>query len=90
MHNSIDVSFLSDTIVLLRFFEAAGEMRKAISVVKKRSGIHELSIREYRLFPEGMRVGPQLQEFHGVLTGVPTYEGSHEPLLRSDGAVSGG
>ena len=89
--NPIDLSFLSDTIILLRFFEAAGEVRKAISVVKKRTGVHELAIREYGLFPHGMRVGPQLKEFHGVLTGVPRYMGGNQPLLRNEaGEVSSG
>lgn len=78
----LDLSFLSDTIVLLRFFEAGGEVRKAISVVKKRSGTHEFSIREYRLSPEGVQVGPVLLEFQGVLTGTPSYTGAVAPLLR--------
>lgn len=81
IQNPVDLSFMSDTVVLLRFFEASGEVRKAISVVKKRTGVHELSIREFRLFPEGMQVGPQLMEFRGVLTGVPEYGGSADPLL---------
>ena len=89
MRNPVDLSFLSDTIVLLPFFETSGEVRKAISVVKKRSGVHELSIREYRLFPNGMRVGPKLLEFHGVLTGVPSYAGSNEPLLEEGGRSAG-
>lgn len=80
--NPVDLSFLSDTIVLFRFFEASGEVRKAISVVKKRTGVHELAIREYRLFPNGMRVGPQLLGFQGVLTGVPNYSGADQPLLQ--------
>jgi circadian clock protein KaiC len=54
-------------------------------VVKKRTGVHELSIREFRLFPHGMQVGPQLMDFRGVLTGVPEYQGSAEPLLNSQG-----
>jgi len=81
LQSPLDLSFLSDTIVLLRFFEAGGQVRKAISVVKKRSGVHEASIREYQLFPNRMRVGPVLLEFQGVLTGVPTYIGATEPLL---------
>jgi circadian clock protein KaiC len=72
----IDFSFLSDTIILLRYFEAAGEVRKAISVVKKRSGLHEPSIREYRLSSEGVQVGPMLLEFQGILAGTPTYTGA--------------
>ncbi|CAO3407567.1 ATPase domain-containing protein [Azospirillum largimobile] len=85
VQNPVDLSFMSDTVILLRFFEAGGEVRKAISVVKKRTGVHELSIREFRLFPDGMQVGPKLMDFHGVLTGVPEYKGSQEPLLRSSG-----
>lgn len=87
--NPIDLSFLSDTVVLLRFFEAEGEVRKAISVVKKRTGVHELAIREYRLFPHGMKVGPPLSDFRGVLTGVPKYTGDAEPLLASGGRRPG-
>ena len=81
VQNPVDLSFLSDAVVLLRFFEAAGEVRKAVSVIKKRTGTHELSIREYRLFPHGMEVGPPLRELRGVFTGVPAYAGPHEPLL---------
>ncbi|WP_343054960.1 ATPase domain-containing protein [Azospirillum oleiclasticum] len=81
VQNPIDLSFMSDTVVLLRFFEADGEVRKAISVVKKRTGVHELSIREFRLFPEGMQVGPRLMDFRGVLTGVPSFDGSRDALL---------
>jgi circadian clock protein KaiC len=81
VQNPVDLSFMSDTVVLLRFFETGGEVRKAISVVKKRTGVHELSIREFRLFPDGMQVGPQLMDFRGVLTGVPEYRGPAEPLL---------
>lgn len=81
MHNPIDLSFLSDTVLLLRFFEAAGELRKAVSVIKKRTGVHGLAIHEYRLFPGEMHVGPPLQELQGVLTGVPTYAGPREQLI---------
>ena len=89
VHNPIDLSFLSDTVVLLRFFEAAGQLRKAISVIKKRTGIHKLAIREYRLFPNGMHVGVPLIELQGVLTGVPTYAGPREMLIGSDGDATG-
>ncbi|HEV7253690.1 MAG TPA: ATPase domain-containing protein [Mesorhizobium sp.] len=87
--NPIDLSFLSDTVVLLRFFEAEGQVRKAISVVKKRTGVHELAIREYRLFPHGMKVGPPLSAFRGVLTGVPSYTGDVAPLLGSEDRGTG-
>ncbi|MDT8315429.1 ATPase domain-containing protein [Roseomonas mucosa] len=89
VQNPVDLSFLSDAVVLLRFFEAAGEVRKAISVVKKRTGVHGLSIREFRLFPHGMQVGPPLLELRGVLTGVPAYAGPHEPLLDPAGDEAG-
>jgi len=79
----IDLTYLSDTVVLLRYFEAMGEIRQAISVMKKRSGAHERTIRELRLDSRGIRVGAPLKEFHGVLTGVPTYTGEPAPLLRS-------
>jgi circadian clock protein KaiC len=71
----IDVSYLTDTVLLLRYFEATGQVRKALSVVKKRSGSHETTIREVLLGPEGVRIGPALTEFHGVLTGSPEYVG---------------
>jgi len=80
----IDLSYLADAIVLLRFFEAQGEVRKAISVVKKRTGLHEHNIRELKLGPGRIRVGDPLREFHGVLTGVPHYTGSSSPLLSDD------
>ncbi|MDO9713628.1 ATPase domain-containing protein [Paracraurococcus lichenis] len=89
VQNPVDLSFLSDAVVLLRFFEAAGEVRKAISVVKKRTGVHELSIREYRLFPRGMEVGPPLMDLRGVLTGVPTHVGPQEQLLGSESQGAG-
>lgn len=77
----LDVSFLADTIVLLRYFEAEGQVRKAISVLKNRSGQHEAAIREYRLAQGGIHVGAPIREFQGVLTGVPTYVGTANMLL---------
>jgi circadian clock protein KaiC len=72
----IDVSYLADTIVLLRFFEAHGRVRKAVSVLKKRTSKHEQMIRELEIGPPaGLRVGVPLSDFHGVLTGVPQYLG---------------
>ena len=88
VQNPVDLSFLSDTVVLLRFFEAGGELRKAASVIKRRTGVHELAIREYQLFPNGMRVGQPLLELQGVLTGVPTYTGSHDALIGDRGDAS--
>jgi circadian clock protein KaiC len=76
-----DVSYLADTVVLLRYFEVRGSVRQAISVVKKRSGDHERTIRECAVGKGGLRVGPPLREFQGVLTGVPRYVGEDEPLM---------
>jgi circadian clock protein KaiC len=59
----------------MRYFEAQGEVRQAISVVKKRGGAHERTIREFRLTDKGIEVGHPLREFRGVLTGVPVMEG---------------
>ena len=81
MSSPVDVSYLADTVVLFRFFEAEGQVRKAISVVKKRTGAHETTIRELVVGPDRLRVGTPLTEFHGVLTGIPTYRGGGEPLM---------
>lgn len=72
MHTPIDVSYLADNILVLRYFEAAGEVRQAISMMKKRSGGHERSIRELRLGPDRIHVGAPLSDFQGVLSGSPT------------------
>jgi circadian clock protein KaiC len=82
MHSPIDASYVADGVILLRYFEAAGQVRQAISVVKKRSGWHERTIREFRLDGGGIRVGEALTEFHGVLTGVPVYRGQDSALIR--------
>jgi len=83
-----EVSYLADTVVLMRYFEVSGSVRQAISVVKKRSGDHERTIRECRVQKGGLFVGEPLREFQGVLTGVPTYTGSSAPLLH--GGVNSG
>lgn len=82
----VDVSYLADTVLMLRFFEAAGAVRRAISVVKKRTGQHENTIREMRLSSEGIIVGKPLSDFHGVLTGVPTYMSGSASLLEEPDA----
>lgn len=74
MSNVIDVSYLADTVVLLRYFESRGEVRQAISVLKKRTGAHERTIRELRISAGGLHIGPPLRRFRGVLTGVPKEE----------------
>jgi circadian clock protein KaiC len=76
-----EVSYLADTVVLLRYFEHAGAVRQAISAVKKRSGEHEHTIRECRVARGGLLVGKPLAAFRGVLTGVPEYSGREEPLM---------
>lgn len=87
MQNPADISYLADTVILLRYFEAAGEVKKSISVVKKRSGRHGTEIREFQLGPTRVKVGHALTEFHGVLTGIPTFTGSSDQMMRSgDGA----
>jgi circadian clock protein KaiC len=85
MQTPIDISYLSDTVLMLRYFEAEGRVRRAISIVKKRSGAHEDTIREFRLSAEGLQVGPPLTEFHGIFTGTPIYGGGITPLLGGDG-----
>jgi circadian clock protein KaiC len=82
MNTPVDASYLADAVILLRYFEAGGEVRQALSVMKKRGSSHERTIREFRLGKGGLEVGPPLREFRGVLTGVPNYEGTSAPLLK--------
>jgi circadian clock protein KaiC len=84
MPTPVDMSYLADCIVLFRFFEASGRIRKAISVVKKRTGHHETTIRELKIGPHRLHVGEPLTDFHGILTGVPQYTGSARPLLSGE------
>jgi circadian clock protein KaiC len=81
MQTALDLTYLSDTVVLLRFFEAGGKIRRALSVLKKRTGKHEDTIREYRINSGGVHIGEPLLEFHGVLTGVPTFTGGGATLM---------
>jgi circadian clock protein KaiC len=71
----IDASYLADAVILMRYFETQGEVRQALSVVKKRGGVHERTIREFKMDSSGIVVGPPLREFRGILTGVPVFEG---------------
>ena len=75
MQSPVDVTYLADSVLLFRYFEAFGEVRQAISVVKKRTGQHERFIRELVLSNGEIRVGPPLSSFEGVLTGVPRFLG---------------
>lgn len=81
MVTPVDVSYLVDVVVLLRYFEAEGEVRKAISVVKKRNGRHEAAIRELRMGDDGIRVGEPLRGFRGVLTGTPALVAGDDKLM---------
>jgi circadian clock protein KaiC len=81
MGSPVDVSYLADNVLLFRYFEALGAVRQAISVVKRRSGPHERSIRELRLAPNSIEIGAPLDQFEGVLSGVPKYRGDAKPLL---------
>ena len=84
MHTPIDASYLADAVILLRYFEAQGAVRQAISVVKKRGGRHERTIREFGMSDGTIKVGEPLRAFRGVLTGVPVYEGTAGPLLGTE------
>src|SRR5215211_4686250 len=86
MKAPVDVTYLADTVVLLRYFEALGRVRRAISVIKKRTGAHEDTIREYRIGSSGITLGEPLVNFHGVLRGVPTMVGDLPALLDADKA----
>jgi circadian clock protein KaiC len=85
MGTPVDVSYLADTVLMLRYFEAGGAVRRALSVVKKRSGAHENTIREFQLSSGGIHIGEPLTEFRGVLTGVPLFAGSSGALIEESG-----
>ena len=86
VHSPLELSYLPDTVVLMRFFEAFGEVRQAISTVKRRTGDHERSVRELRIGSHGVQVGREIKDFHGTLTGRLEYTGKTGPLLRDGGA----
>ena len=89
LESVVDVSYLSDNVVLLRFFEADGELKRAMSIMKKRTGGHEATIREYRIDSQGVRVGDPLIGFQGVLSGVPAYSGPTAQFLSDRDAGPG-
>jgi circadian clock protein KaiC len=79
----VDLSYLCDTVISMRHFEAAGEMKLSVAVMKNRTGCHEKTIREFRLEPNrGLRIGEPLKDFQGVLSGVPQYLGRKEQMLK--------
>jgi circadian clock protein KaiC len=84
MQTPLDISYLSDSVLMLRYFELAGSVRRALSVVKKRSGNHEHSIREFRLSGTGINLGPPLKQFSGIFSGTPRFTGEHIPNVLDD------
>jgi circadian clock protein KaiC len=88
MKAPLDVTYLADAVILLRYFEALGQVRRAISVIKKRSGHHESTIREFSISFKGLELGEPLESFQGVLRGVPTYLGEQSPLLQQPPSVA--
>ena len=86
IRSEVDLSYLSDTTVLLRFFESNGRLRRAITVIKSRAATHALTIHELLLNSKGVQIGTALEGFEGVLTGLPTYKGDTAMMLDSDDA----
>jgi circadian clock protein KaiC len=84
MRSPVDLTYVADTVVLLRYFEALGAVRRAVSVIKKRAGVHETTIREFTIGSDGLVVGQPLAEFQGVLRGTPTLVSDSEPLLSDE------
>ncbi|MBV8961497.1 MAG: AAA family ATPase [Hyphomicrobiales bacterium] len=84
MRSPVDITYLADTVILLRYFEAHGKVRRAISVIKKRSGFHETTLREFRIEKRGLSLGEPLDEFQGVLRGVPVFTGGSGQLQGKD------
>ena len=84
MDTPLDISYLADGVIMLRYFEFNGSVRRAISVVKKRSGKHEHTIREFKLSDRGIIVGPPLKGFSGIFSGTPVYKGEEAPLMRRE------
>lgn len=85
MKSPVDVTYLADTVILLRYFEAEGRVRRAISVIKKRTGKHENTIREYKIGMTGLTLGEPLSGFQGILRGVPILIGDREPMSHRPG-----
>jgi circadian clock protein KaiC len=84
MQAPVDITYLADTVIVLRYFEAGGEVKQALSVIKKRKGGHERTIRELRFSSSGIRVGRPLHEFQGILSGVPVFTGTEQQMLSED------
>lgn len=86
MKTPVDVTYLADTVIVLRYFEAHGSVCRAISVMKKRTGSHEASIREYHIDGRGLTIGKPLNQFHGILRGIPVYVGEDLPPAGGSGS----
>jgi circadian clock protein KaiC len=80
MKSPVDITYLADTVILLRYFEAMGKVRRAVSIIKKRTGSHETTSREFKISNAGLALGEPLDAFHGVLRGVPTFSGNATDL----------
>lgn len=87
MNTAVDLTYLSDSVMLLRYFEAWGRIRRAVSIVKKRTGPHEDTIREFSLSSGGLRVGPPLSNFTGVLSGTPQFSGDRSSLIDGESEI---
>lgn len=81
LRSDIDISYLADTVMMLRFFEAAGQVRKSIAVIKTRTSDHERSIREFKIDSTGITVGDPIRDFYGILSGAPIYTPSNGELM---------
>src|SRR6202162_6500947 len=80
---SFELTYLADLVIYLRYFEAGGRVRKAISVIKNRLSAHELSIREFEITDKGLEIGAPLRQFVGILSGIPKFVGETEDLLNN-------
>ena len=89
MRTPVDTTYLADNVIMFRYFESFGQVRRAVSAVKKRSGAHELTIRELTMDGAGLHIGPPLTEFQGVLSGVPSYLGGNGSSTDHRGANGG-
>jgi circadian clock protein KaiC len=88
VQNDIDISYLSDVVVLFRYFEHNGEVLTAVAAVKSRANAHERSIRQFRLGNDGVEIGEALRDFDGVLTGLPSYKGNTALLSSPEGVIA--
>jgi circadian clock protein KaiC len=84
MRSPLDLTYLADTVILTRFFEAFGRVKRAISVIKKRTSAHEESLREYKMGPGGIELGPILSQFEGIFTGTPRYTGDAKDMFEAN------